>query len=479
MRLELTGAKDVDQTENLAPYSLYGDDDNGLNGQALPTGEYTLKATAYSEPGQGGDILGTLAVSFTATGPATGEEDQNTPATGAPAISGTVQVGETLTADTSGIYDADGLDDAVFSYQWSRNDESADADISGATDSTYTLVDTDAGKTIKVRVSFTDEGGNPESLTSTATAPVATAADETEPPGPIWSATLTVGLVGDNYGYQSFLNPQVGSLIPNSFILDDVTYTVGHIETAADYLTVFGVDRELPVGFTLELDGAQYESSDASLASHTYGHVYTWLGRGMDWDVGEEVTALVAASPTLTLVVLVDPDLAPGNLKARGSGEKVALTWDAPAKDAGSVTGYEVLRGQGDGDLETLVADTQSTGTDYTDSDVSGNLTDYRYQVRAQRGGEASRGSNVAEVLVALAAQGDATGVPTISGTPVVGELLTADPSNIGDPDGIADADFEYQWIANDGTTDSDIDGATGRPTGRCWPTWPRPSRSG
>ena len=55
-----------------------------------------------------------------------------------------------------------------------------------------------------------------------------------------------------------------------------------------------------------------------------------------------------------------------------------------------------------------------------------------------------------------------ATGAPTITGTPAVGELLTADISNIGDADGIADADFEYQWIAFDGTTDSDIEGATG-----------------
>ena len=323
--------------------------------------------------------------------------EPNTPATGAPAISGTAQVGETLTADTSGISDADGLDDAVFSYQWSRNDESADADISGATDSTYTLVDTDAGKTIKVRVGFIDDGSNPESLTSAATAPVATAADETEPPGPIWSATLTVGRVGDNYGYQSFLNPKVGSLVPATFVLDDVTYTIGHIETAADYLTAFGVDRELPVGFTLELDGAQFESSDASLTSTTYSHLYTWLGRGMDWDVGEEVTALLVASPAL--VVLVDPDLAPSNLKARGSGEKVTLTWTAPAEDAGSVTGYEVLRAQGSAALTTLEADTGSTDTTYTDSGVTGDLDGYRYQVKALRGGDASQGSNVAGVL--------------------------------------------------------------------------------
>ena len=35
-----------------------------------------------------------------------------------------------------------------------------DSDISGATGSTYTLADADESKTVTVRVSFTDEGGN-------------------------------------------------------------------------------------------------------------------------------------------------------------------------------------------------------------------------------------------------------------------------------------------------------------------------------
>ena len=51
VRLELTGAKTVSQTENLTPYSLYGDDSDGLHGEALPTGAYTLRATTYSERG--------------------------------------------------------------------------------------------------------------------------------------------------------------------------------------------------------------------------------------------------------------------------------------------------------------------------------------------------------------------------------------------------------------------------------------------
>ena len=57
-------------------------------------------------------------------------------ATGQPTITGTATVGNTLTAATSGISDADGMVNAVFSYQWLR----ADAAISGATSSTYTLV---------------------------------------------------------------------------------------------------------------------------------------------------------------------------------------------------------------------------------------------------------------------------------------------------------------------------------------------------
>ena len=93
----------------------------------------------------------------------------NTLATGAPTISGTAQVGQALTASTSGIDDADGLDNVSFSYQWLS---SRDAEIDGATNSTYTLQSSDNGKVIKVRVTFTDDAGNDESLTSAGTSAV-------------------------------------------------------------------------------------------------------------------------------------------------------------------------------------------------------------------------------------------------------------------------------------------------------------------
>ena len=95
----------------------------------------------------------------------------NTPATGEPTITGTAQVGETLTANTTGIADSDGLNNATFTYQWLADD----TDITDATGSTYTLAAADEGKTVKVRVSFTDDRGHQETLTSTATAAVTAA----------------------------------------------------------------------------------------------------------------------------------------------------------------------------------------------------------------------------------------------------------------------------------------------------------------
>ena len=95
----------------------------------------------------------------------------NREATGAPTISGAPQVGQTLTADTSAIDDADGLTNVSYEYQWIAGG----TDISGATASSYTLTYNEQGQTIQVRVTFTDDANNAETLTSQATVAVAAA----------------------------------------------------------------------------------------------------------------------------------------------------------------------------------------------------------------------------------------------------------------------------------------------------------------
>ena len=106
----------------------------------------------------------------------------NTPATGAPTITGTAQVGQTLTASTTGIADADGLTSPTYTYQWIRVD-GTEADIAAANSSTYILVAADLGTTLKVRVTFADDLGHTETLTSAATATV-TATPVTTPGAP-------------------------------------------------------------------------------------------------------------------------------------------------------------------------------------------------------------------------------------------------------------------------------------------------------
>jgi hypothetical protein len=103
-----------------------------------------------------------LAVAAGCSNPAnTAPDGQKEILQGTVAITGTAKVGETLTADITGITNGTG----TASYQWRR----AGAAISGATGSTYTAVTADAGNAITVTVTFS---GNSGSLTSTSTGAV-------------------------------------------------------------------------------------------------------------------------------------------------------------------------------------------------------------------------------------------------------------------------------------------------------------------
>ena len=85
---------------------------------------------------------------------------------GLPTISGIAKQGQILAASTQGISDADGL--GAFSYQWLRDD----GEISGATNSAYTLVQADVASKISVWVSYIDGGFTAESVLSETLGPV-------------------------------------------------------------------------------------------------------------------------------------------------------------------------------------------------------------------------------------------------------------------------------------------------------------------
>ena len=107
---------------------------------------------------------------------------------GLPTISGTATQGETLTANTDAISDADGL--GAFSYQW----QAGGTDINGATGTTFELTQAQVGATITVTVSYTDGGSTTETLTSAATNAVTNTNDD--PTGlPTITGTPTQGAI--------------------------------------------------------------------------------------------------------------------------------------------------------------------------------------------------------------------------------------------------------------------------------------------
>ena len=121
-------------------------------------------------------------------------------------------------------------------------------------------------------------------------------------------------------------------------------------------------------------------------------------------------------SPTPTPAPTPEPEqeptpesLAPSGLSAAlvVGGDGVVLSWDAPAEAAGSVTGYEILRGPSEDALTTLAADTSSTDTAYTDETATEAGETYIYQVKALRGGEKSQGSNLAGAFILTVRQID------------------------------------------------------------------------
>ena len=116
--------------------------------------DYTITVSVTFNDG-GNNPVGPLTSSATGTVTA-----PNSVAAGL-TITGTASEGGTLTANVDTIVDADGLPGS-YTYQWKRDDSA----ISGATNSTYTVASDDVGKTITVTVSFQDNKGYDESLTS-------------------------------------------------------------------------------------------------------------------------------------------------------------------------------------------------------------------------------------------------------------------------------------------------------------------------
>ena len=256
-------------------------------------------------------------------------------ATGAPTISGTAQVGETLTASTSGITDPDGLTSPGYTYQWMRVNSDGANPVNVGTDSdTYTPVADDVGKRVRVRVTFTDDADNAEILTSEdwpsqgflpgALATLVIVAEKAAcPDGHVWCAELTIGegTSGSTtiWGYDA--GSGTGELDDTDFIHAGTTYEFSEfhfsVGSVSNELTI-ALDKRVPRRWIFGLDDLDY-TVDAVSEQSEIG-IYAWTASAIHaYVLGQKVTVSLLPLPSLQ------------NLRATTVAyASVTLEWDEP-----------------------------------------------------------------------------------------------------------------------------------------------------
>ena len=237
----------------------------------------------------------------------------NTAATGAPAITGPPQAGGTLTADTSGISDADGLTGVTYDYRWIRVAPDDTETVVAIDSPTYTPKAGDVGHSFKLAVEFDDDNGYYETLESEAVGPVVAAAPAC-PAEYIWCRTVTAA--DDGLGTLRLVTGSE-SLDDRRFEHDGTTYTVSRAAvsvTGVDRnLTVdFRLDRSLPRGTALHIGGHELVADAASETSNT--GQYQWqLPEDAVLHDGQRVRLLLAlAGNNAALSALALEDAASG-----------------------------------------------------------------------------------------------------------------------------------------------------------------------
>ena len=365
----------------------------------------------------------------------------NSPATGAPTISGTAQVGETLTASTSGISDSDGLTSATFTYQWLADD----AAISGATGSTYTLVAADSGKAIKVQVSFTDDRGNTESLTSVVTAAV-TAVNSPATGAPTISGTAQAGetLTASTTGIAD-TDGLTNATFTYQWLADDTDITDATDATYTPAAADAGKAIKVQVSFTDDAGNAESLTSAATTAAALPPLTASAHDVPASHDGSAAFTFELHFSETpndgFSYKTLRDHAFtATGGevVKARRLEPGKNVRWEITVQPSGNAGVTVAL---------PATTDCSSQGAICTGD---GRKLSSALEVTVP-GPEASSQRPQQQ-------NSAATGAPAITGTARMGETLTANTTGIADSDGLTRATFAYQWLADD----ADITDATG-----------------
>ena len=344
--------------------------------------------------------------------------------TAPPAITGTVQDGQTLSASTGSWT---GIAPFSYTYQWRRCNSSGEscANISGATSSTYVVGHSDVDTTLSVTVTAKNAAGSASASSATTAVVAALAPSNTALPAISGTArdgqTLTVstgiwsGTPPISYSYQWQSCNSTGESCSNISGATNSTYLLGHGD----------------VGTTLRV---------TVTASNTAGSA----------SAGSAASAVVSAlAPSNTTAPAITGTAQDGQTLSAGTG-----TWTGTP-----TVSYRYQWESCNTSGEACANISGATSSTYTlgHGDVATTL---RVTVTATNaGGSASSASEATSVVAALAPSN--TTAPGISGEAKDGQTLAASTGTwIGTPT----LSYTYQWQSCNSLGEGclDISGATG-----------------
>ena len=311
--------------------------DEGAKTVAFGDGDTERTVTVPTAEDAGHEADSTVTVTLTAdaaydlgtddTADVTVEDDDNAVPTGAPTIDDTTPVvSETLTADASGIVDADGLTGAAFTWQWVRVSGGTDTRIGGATAVSYTVVAADEGATLKVEVGYTDDDGTAETVESAETSAV-----EAAPPLPalsIGDASVDEGDTGSAaLDFTVTLDQAATETATVNWTTSDGTATAGTDYTAGNGALTFNAgDASKTVSVTVSGDNVDEpnETFEVTLSGASGATIGDDTATGTITDDDDP--------PTVTLV------LTPDTMTENNGESTVTATLDHPSSEDTTVT---------------------------------------------------------------------------------------------------------------------------------------------
>ncbi len=392
------------------------------------------------------------------------EDNDNAAPTGAPTIDNAApRVGDTLTADASGVSDPDGPASLTFTWRWIRVSGGTGTPISGATSARYTVVAADAGAKLKAEAAFTDDDGTAETVESAETdtvggapLPVLSIGDASVAEGDTGSTTLDFTVTLDSAATEA---------VTVDWATSDGTATAGTDYTAGNGTLTFNAgDSSRTVSVTVA--GDEVDEPDETFTVTLTNPSGATLGD----DTATGTITNDDDDPTLTLVLTPDTITENGGASVlsatldHASGRDTVVTVSVSPVGPATAADYSLSPNVETLELVIPAGDTASDGT-FTITAVD-NKVDAPHKTVTVSATAANEAGVTAPQDVTLTITDDdnaaPTGAPTISDTtPRVGDTLTADSSDISDADGPASPTFTWQWIRVSGGTETPIPGAT------------------